>query len=287
MMRSKLFVPAIRPELFKKALGSGADAVCFDLEDAVVLDSRPQARVHLQALLANSTVGWPRLLVRTNPTASAEFRLDLASSVWPSTLAIALPKVESAEDVWIAEKSIAALELERAITAPLGILPTIESPRGLRLAVEIAQASVRVIGLQLGFADLLEPLGIARDNAFARDQIRLMLRLAAAEANLDCYDSAFPDFRNLAAYQEQLNSARVVGFAGISCIHPAQVEHANLAFTPSAEALEEATQIMAAANLAAERGDAVTSLNGRMIDRPFVLAAERLLRRNSRWPQTV
>jgi citrate lyase beta subunit len=280
-MRSKLFVPAIRVELFKKALGSGADAICFDLEDAVAPAARPEARAHLESFLANRTAGSPLLLVRTNSVASSDFPLDVAAAVWSSTFAIALPKVESAEDIWLAEKSIAALELERTITAPLGILPTIESPCGLRLAVEIARASARVIGLQMGFADLLEPLGIAPDNAFARSQIRLMIRLAAAEANLDCYDSAFADFRNLAAYHWQLDAARALGFAGGSCIHPSQVEPANLTFTPTPEALADARQIVAAAKLAAERGDGVTSVNGRMIDRPFVLAAERLLRRNS------
>jgi citrate lyase beta subunit len=280
-MRSKLFVPAIRVELFRKALGSGADAICFDVEDAVTPDDRPAARAHLETFLENQTAGSPLLLVRTNAVASSDFHLDVASAVWPSTFAIALPKVESTEDIWRAEKSIVALEVERAITTPLGILPTVESPRGLRLAAEIARASARVIGLQMGFADLLEPMGIARDNAFARDQIRLMLRLAAAEADLDCYDSAFPDFRNLTAYQQQLDAARALGFAGSSCIHPAQVEPANLTFTPTPEELADARQIVAAAKLAAERGDAVTSVNGRMIDRPFVLAAQRLLRRNS------
>jgi citrate lyase beta subunit len=279
-MRSKLFVPAIRVELFKKAMASGADAICFDLEDAVAPASRPEARRHLQAFLTNQAAGSPHLLVRTNSVGSSDFLLDVASAVWHSTFAIALPKVESADDIRLAEKSMAALELERAITTPLGILPTIESPRGLRLAVEIARASARVIGLQLGFADLLEPMGIAHDNAFARDQIRLMLRLAAAEANLDCYDPAFPDFQNLAAYQQQLDAARALGFAGSSCIHPAQVEPANATFTPTPEALADAGQIVAAAKLAAQRGDAVTSVNGRMIDRPFVLAAERLLRQN-------
>lgn len=280
-MRSKLFVPAIRVELFEKALGLGADALCFDLEDAVAPASRPEARAHLEAFLANRTNSSPLLLVRTNSVGTPDFHLDVASAVWSSTFAIALPKVESAEDILLAEKSISALEWERGITTPLGILPTIESPRGLRLAGEIARASERVIGLQMGFADLLEPLGIARDNAFARGQIRLMLRLAAAEADLDCYESAFTDFKNLAAYQQELDAARALGFAGSSCIHPAQVGPANVTFTPTAEALAEATQIVAAAKLAAERGDGVTSIDGRMIDRPFVLAAERLLRRNS------
>ena len=280
-MRSKLFVPAIRVELFKKALGSGADALCFDLEDSVKPEARPEARAHLETFLANQTPGSPLLLVRTNAVASSDFRLDIASAVWPSTFAIALPKVESAEDIWQAEKLIAPLELERGVATPLGILPTIESPRGLRLAAEIACASTRVIGLQMGLADLLEPMGIARSNAFACDQIRLTLRLAAAEADLDCYDSAFPDFKNPAAYQQQLDAARALGFAGVSCIHPGQIEQANRTFTPTAEELADARQIVAAAKLAAERGDAVTSIDGRMIDRPFVLAAQRLLGRNS------
>jgi citrate lyase beta subunit len=280
-MRSKLFVPAIRVELFKKVLSSGADAVCFDLEDGVAPDARPDARAHLEKFLANQTAGSPLLLVRTNAVASPDFRPDIAAAVWPSTFAFALPKVESAEDIWQAEKLIAPLELERGVRTPLGILPTVESPRGLRLAAEIARASARVIGLQMGFADLLEPMGIARNNAFARDQIRLMLRLAAAEADLDCYDSAFPDFKNAAAYQHQLDAVRALGFAGVSCIHPGQIEQANRTFTPTPEELADARQIVAAAKLAAERGDAVTSVNGRMVDRPFVLAAERILRRNS------
>jgi citrate lyase beta subunit len=279
-MRSKLFVPAIRVELFKKALGSGADAICFDLEDAVTPDARPEARAHLETFLGNQTPGSPLLLVRTNAVACSDFLLDVASAVWPSTFAIALPKVESADDIRRAEKSIAALELERAVTTPLGILPTVESPRGLRLAAEIAQASTRVIGLQLGFADLFEPMGIARNHAFARDHVRLMLRLAAAEADLDCYDSAFSDFTNPAAYQQQLDAACALGFAGSSCIHPGQVEQANRTFTSTPEVLADARQIVAAAKLAAENGNAVISVNGRMIDRPFVLAAERLLRRN-------
>ena len=151
-------------------------------------------------------------------------------------------------------------------------------PGGCAWQHEIAHASTRVIGLQMGFADLLEPMGIARNYGFARDQIRLMLRLAAGEADLDCYDSAFPDFRNSAAYQQQLDAARALGFAGGSCIHPGQIEQANRTFMPTAEELAEARQIVAAAEAG---GDAVTSVNGRMIDRPFVLAAERLLRRDS------
>ena len=279
-MRSKLFVPAIRFDLFEKALLSGADAVCFDLEDAVASDRKAEAREYLEPFLRDRSVASPKLLVRTNQVSAAGFAADLKASVWPSVSAITLPKVETPDDIHLAEKAIADLESSRAITTPLGILPTIESPRGLRIATEIANASPRVLGLQIGFADLLEPIGITPENVFARNQIRLMVRLAAAEADLDCYDSAFPDFTDLVAFQQHLDKALSFGFAGCSCIHPAQIEPANRTFTPSSMALAHARKIVEAAHEAAQRGVAVISVDGKMIDRPFILAAERLLARD-------
>lgn len=281
-MRSKLFVPAIRPDLFAKALGSDADAVCFDLEDAVPENRKEEARAFLQAVLAASPAASPLILVRTNPVNSAEFSADVAASAFPSLHAIALPKVESAQEVLLAAQAIASLESSLGLSTQIGILPTIESPRGLRLAIEIALSSTRVIGLQLGYADLLEPLGITPDNQFARNQLRLSLRLAAAEAGVDCYDSAFPDFHNATGYAEHLAAAHAMGFAGSSCIHPSQIDATNRAFTPSAEALSLAQRVVDAAAQAAARGEAVTQLDGKMIDRPFILQAQRLLSRVSK-----
>jgi citrate lyase beta subunit len=280
MMRSKLFAPAIRFDLYEKALLAGADAVCFDLEDAVAADRKGEARGYLQPFLVDRSGASPKLLVRTNPVSSADFAMDLDASVWPSVFALTLPKVESPNDIHLAERAIAALESSRSITTPLRILPTIESPRGLRMAAEIAKASQRIFGLQIGFADLLEPIGITPDNVFARNQVRLLLRFAAAEADLDCYDSAFPDFNDLAAYQRHLDAALSFGFAGCSCIHPAQIEPTNRTFTPSAEALAQARKVIEAAQEAARRGVAVVSLDGKMIDHPFILAAQRLLSRD-------
>jgi citrate lyase subunit beta/citryl-CoA lyase len=280
-MRSKLFVPAIRPELFEKALRGGADAVCFDLEDGVSNDRKDEARGLLNSFLSDQTPSSaPFLLVRTNPATSKYFREDTASIAWPALVAIALPKVESADEVLTAAAYINELELSRKIAAPIGILPTIESPRGLRFAAEIASSSPRVIGLQVGFADLLEPLGIQSDKAFARNQIRLLLRLAAAESGLECYDSAYPNYRDLAGYQNELQAAFSLGFSGSSCIHPTQIAAANLVFTPSAESIAHAERVVAAAEEALQRGDAVTSLDGKMIDQPFITYARRLVARS-------
>jgi citrate lyase beta subunit len=278
-MRSKLFVPAIRPDLFEKALSSGSDAVCFDLEDAVPWDKKAEARTHLQAFLEFRVAKSPDLLVRTNPVDSADFLLDLEAVVWPSLTAIALPKVRSADEIRALEEALTKLEATRHMPSPLSILPTIESARGLRLAAEIAEASSRIIGLQLGFADLLEPLGIAGDNRLARDQIRLMLRLAAAEAGVDCCDSAFADFRNTEAFQMHLAAGREYGFAGASCIHPSQIAATNRAYTPTEAEIAYARRVVAAAAEAVLVGSSVTSVDGKMIDLPFVMGAERLLAR--------
>ena len=276
-MRSKLFVPAIRFDRFEKALSTNADAICFDLEDAVSFDRKAEAREYLSSFLQQRMAGYDRLLVRTNAVTSSDFSLDLNACVWPSVFAITLPKVESHDDIQLAEQYLLSLESKRTNGHRLGILPTIESPRGLRNALEIAKASPRIIGLQIGFADLLEPLGISSENLFARNQVRWTLRLAAAEANLDCYDSAFPDYKDLNAFQKHLDAALSFGFVGCSCIHPSQVELANSAFTPSPEALAYASRVVDAAQEAKQSGSAVATLDGKMIDLPFIAAAERLL----------
>ncbi|WP_353073239.1 HpcH/HpaI aldolase/citrate lyase family protein [Tunturiibacter gelidoferens] len=278
MMRSKLFVPAIRPELFEKATKSGADAVCFDLEDSVAPARKVEARDHLQSYLRErQSIDQPLLLVRTNPVASADFEQDVDCAVWKSISAIVLPKVESAEDVCASADIIAKFERSRSLPTPLGILPTIESPRGLRFAAEIALSSPRVLGLQIGFADLLEPLGVAQSNVAARNQIRLTLRLAAAEAHLDCYDSAYANFKDMSGYEDELRASRSLGFVGASCIHPSQIPIVNRVFVATSEELVSAARILEAAEQAAQKGVAVTSIDGAMIDAPFIRRARKLL----------
>jgi len=281
-MRSKLFVPAIRPELFPKALASDADAICFDLEEGVPAERKAEARSSVsQYLHGLDSVVRPVLLVRVNPAASAELPLDLEAAVQHRVCAIALPKVEEVATIQLVEHLLNSLERERGIGHPLGLLVTIESPRGLRLAADLARSSSRIIGLQLGFADLLEPLGISSADSTARNQIRLMLKLAAAEAGVDCYESAYPQFNDEAGFGAQLQDARAMGFVGASCIHPKQIAVANRAFTPTSEELERAAAVVHAYEEASRRGSAIAQIHGKMIDRPFLLRARRILSRKT------
>lgn len=270
-MRSKLFVPASRPELFAKALASAADSVSFDLEDSVGPDQKVMARQTLAAALAGAEASASAkiLIVRINAPTSPHFAADLDAVVHSRVDYLNLPKVESAAEVAAACAAIAAVEKARGIARPIPLLVNIESPRALRLAAEIAAADPRVAGLQLGFADLLEPLGIARDNAAAIQQIQLMVRLAAGESGRWAYDAAFGDIKNSDAFRAEALAARRLGFMGKSCIHPSQIAIANEVFQPSEAEIAWAHRVVAAA---AQHSGAF-ALEGKMIDEPFVRRA--------------
>lgn len=274
-------MPAVRPELFPIALAGEADAICFDLEEGVPAERKAEARESLAEFLRNlNSAVRPLLLVRVNPAASPDLPLDLDVAVHASISAIALPKVEASADIELVDGLLSKLERERGIADPLGLLITIESPRGLRLAADLAKSSSRIIGLQLGFADLLEPLGISSADSAARNQIRLMARLAAAEADVDCYESAYPQFNDEMGFLAQLQDARAIGFAGATCIHPKQIAAANQVFTPTAQDIEEAAGIVQAFEEAARKGSAIAQFQGKMIDRPFLLRAQKILLHN-------
>ena len=270
-------MPSIRPDLFLKAISSGADAVCFDLEEGVPADRKAEARENLSAFLSTFNSGHPALLVRVNHAASANLQLDIEAVAGAHLMAIAVPKVETIEEISRVDELLTRIEHERGLENSIALLVTIESPRGLRCAAELAQGSPRILGLQLGFADLFEPLGISSTDALARNYVRLMLRLAAAEANVDCYESAYPLFNDEPGFLAQLKDARSLGFAGASCIHPSQISPANRVFSPTDEEIQYAKGVLNAAEEASRQGSAIAQYNGKMIDAPFLQRARSIL----------
>lgn len=278
-MRSKLFVPGSRPELFAKALASAADALSFDLEDAVPEDRKAEARRAVAAALQSvEFVSSPqRMIVRVNARATPHFSADLAAVVCGRLDFLNVPKVESADDVRAAAEALARLEAERGLTRPIGILANIESPRGLRQAAEIAAADPRMVGLQLGFADLFEPLGIDRTNPEAVRSVQLAVRLAAGEAGIWVYDAAYGAIKDVDGYRAEAVAAKRLGFLGKTCIHPSQIAIANEVFRPTDEEIAFAQRVVAAADGAASSGVSVFTVEGRMIDPPFIRRARMVL----------
>lgn len=271
-MRSKLFVPASRPELFPKALAGDADALSFDLEDAVDASQKGRARAELRRFLDALEPGHGKtIIVRVNGMDTPHFEDDLDAVVVPGVDLINLPKPESDGDVRSCAEAIA--RREGGGGAEIGILANIETPRALRHASEIAAACPRVHGLQVGWADLLEPLGIDRGNAAVIQALQLQVRLAAGEAGVWACDGAFGNIRDVEGYRREAQSARSLGFIGKTCIHPSQVPLANEVFRPSDAEIAHALEVVRAAEVHAVKGVGAFTVDGRMIDAPFIRRA--------------
>jgi len=278
-MRSKLFVPASRPEFFAKALTSEADAISFDLEDSVQETRKRDARQTLQVFLKATSPrpGGKVLIVRVNGIGTPHFEADVAAVAWPGVDMINLPKPESPEDVRAAAAQLARCETGRGIERPIGILPNIESPRGLRLAAEIAGAHPRVVGLQLGLGDLFEPFGIDRGDTGAVHAMQLAVRLAAAEAGRWACDTVYAAVKDPDGYTREAEAARRLGYIGKSCIHPTQIALANAVFRPSEAEIAAALRVVEAARGAEADALGAFLVDGRMIDSPFIERAQAVL----------
>ena len=277
-MRSKLFVPGSRPELFAKALAGEADAISIDLEDAVADARKAQARELVAAWLREREDANGKLvIVRVNAMDTPHFEADLAAVVRPGLDVLNLPKPESRDDVRNALESVRRAERANGVTRPVRLLLNVESPRALRKAAELAKADPRVMGLQVGLGDLFEPLGIDRREIAAVQQVLMAVRLAAGEGGVDAYDGAYADIQDADGYRAEAQLARRLGFAGKTCIHPSQVALANEAFRPTDAEIAHAVKVSAAASDADARGAGAFVVDGRMIDRPFLQRAQAIV----------
>ena len=276
-MRSKLFVPGSRPELFEKAMNGPADSLSFDLEDSVDESRKDEARSKLaQFLRALPERPAKTIIVRVNGLDTPHFQADVDAIVGPGVDLVNLPKPESADEVRAAAAAIERAE-QRAGSRPVGILANIESPKALRLAAEIATASRKVVGLQIGYADLLEPLNVSRYTASVIESMLLTVRIAAGEAGIWAYDGAYPNIADGDGYRREAETARRLGYLGKSAIHPSQVPIANAVFQPSEAEIAHAVKVVAAARDAEKQGVGAFKVDGKMVDGPFVRRAEAIL----------
>ncbi|MCW0206471.1 MAG: CoA ester lyase [Achromobacter sp.] len=274
-MRSKLFVPASRPELFEKAFASQADALSFDLEDAVAPARKQAAREGLAEWLASpafaaaQTRHHKKIIVRVNAADTPYFAGDLAALGRLPVDVLNLPKVESAAALHAAAVQAIAAGFQGEF------LVTVETPLALARAPELAGAHPRVAGLQLGLADLFEPLGIDRYQSETLRAVMLALRLGAGCAGKYAMDAAYARVRDAEGFRAEAQLARSLGFLGKSCVHPGQVAIANEVFGFSAEEVEAAQRIVAASR--EQDGVGAFLLDGKMIDAPFVRRAQDVL----------
>jgi (S)-citramalyl-CoA lyase len=267
--RSLLFVPGNRPERYAKAAASGADTVCIDLEDAVPPVERAAARTAVLAFIAAQDAGHA-VGVRINSLTRADGLRDVLALTDAGANANATPafvmiaKTESAEQVTLVAAQLPGVPL----------IALIESARGLQAAAAIAQAHPQLQALMFGGADYAAELGCA----FAWEPLlhaRASLVTAAAAAGLAAIDVPWLDVADAAGAGGETQRVADLGYTGKALIHPSQVQPVHAAFAPTPEALAWAQRVVQATTL----DGAALLLDGRLVDRPVVLAAQRLLRR--------
>ena len=278
-MRSTLFVPASRPELFEKALVSEADALSFDLEDAVVEARKAEARENLRVFLQSDAALNSKkiLIVRINAGDTIHFQPDLDAILQPRVDLVNVPKTNTVQDISHVVASMEAVEARNKVSAPIRLLLNIETPQALRNAHALASAHPRVAGLQLGLGDLFEPLAISRTNTAAIDNAMFLVRMAAGEAGVYVCDSAYANTADKEGFRAEARRARDLGFIGKSCIHPSQVALANEVFRPTEAEIAHALKVVASIEHAAAQGLGAYVIDGKMIDEPFIRRAQAIV----------
>lgn len=266
--RSMLCTPAIADDRYANCHQSGADVCLVDLEDSVPLPRKEEARRKAQDFIATARPP-VRCAVRINSVAEANGLRDLlALRDYPVKPKIVLvPKVESARDLEIVEAVLGehCPELE--------LLAVVETPRGLERLPEITATSARLRAMIFGSADYAAAMGIGlawEPLVYARS----LLVNAARAAGIDMIDSPLFDLTDLSLLRREAEAGLALGYSGKIALHPCQVPVINDVYSPDAAALEQAHRIVTAADLS---GQAITTVGGSMVGRPFFNASRRLL----------
>ncbi len=285
-MRSLLFIPGDSEKKLEKGFGAGADVVIVDLEDSVAAASKASARAIAKSFVASQRQQTrSAIYVRVNDLSTGLTDDDLAALVPAKPDGIMLPKSNSGQDVQQLSAKLRVHEAENGLPdGGIKILPIItETAAGVLAAATYAGASARLAGLTWGAEDLSAAIGAraARDERGRYTDVfrlaRTMTILAAGNAEVAAIDTVFPNFRDMSAFEAECIEAERDGFTGKMAIHPAQVPVINAAFTPSAEAVKHSQAIVEA--FAAAGNPGVVGIDGKMVDRPHLRLAERLLAR--------
>ncbi len=286
--RSWLFVPGDDERKLARSREAGADALIFDLEDAVLADRRVPARQLVREALAESAAGRAERWVRINPLDSPDALADLVSVVGAGLDGVVLPKIQGASEVTRLDHYLAALEAREGM-APGSVrimVVATETPEVLFRLGDLAGSSPRLTACTWGAEDLSAAVGATTNRAEGGawdtpyQLARSLCLFAAHAAGAQAVDTLLASLTDDAALAESTRSAARQGFTGKLAIHPRQVPIINEHMTPSAEEIAAAEAVVGA--FAARSGAGAVALDGRMLDRPHLVQAERVLARAAR-----
>ncbi|MBQ9535917.1 MAG: citrate (pro-3S)-lyase subunit beta [Clostridia bacterium] len=279
LRRTMMFIPGNNPGMMRDAHIYGSDSLMFDLEDSVSMPEKDAARMLVYNALKTIDYGTTEIVVRINPLDTPYGKADIEAMVCAGAHVLRMPKTETAQDVRDCEAYIAEMEKKHGI--PVGttlMMAAIEGALGVINAYDIATASDRLIGIALGAEDFCANMKCQRTTTGAELQLaRQTLVLAARAAGIDALDTVYSDVNNEEQLVYEATLVRDLGFDGKSVINPRQIGPVHKVFAPAAKDIEKARRIVAALKEAEARGSGVISLNGKMIDKPVVIRAQRVL----------
>lgn len=273
-----MFVPGNNPGMMADAHVYGPDSIMLDLEDSVSMAEKDTARLLVYNALKSVDYGDTEMVVRINPLNTPYGKKDIEAVVKAGVHVVRMPKTETAEEVREVEREIERVEKEIGALGRTKIMAAIESALGVVNAYDIATASPRMMGIALGAEDYCANLKTQRSKS--GDELRLAretIVVAARAAGIDALDTVFSNLNDMDTFRAEVEYIKTLGFDGKSIINPRQIEVVNEIFTPSEKDIEKAKAIVAAIKEAEKKGSGVIALNGKMIDRPVVIRAERTI----------
>ena len=279
MLRSMLFLPGNNPNMLINGNCLGADAVIFDLEDAVAPAEKDAARILVRNTMRYMDFGTCGRIVRINSIDTPYWRQDLEQILPYKPDLILLPKTGCAADILEADRYITELEQKLGIPEnTVGLMALIETAMGVENAFSIASACKRIRALFLGAEDLTADLRCKRTKEGREiEYARTRLVVAARAANIDVFDTPFTDVNDDEGIVVDAELAKALGFSGKASISPRHVEVINRVFSPTMAEIDYAYEVIEAIRIAKEQGKGAIALRGKMIDAPIVARAERTI----------
>lgn len=278
LRRTMMFVPGANPAMLRDAPLYGADSIMFDLEDAVSLKEKDSARLLVHNALKTVDFSDTETVVRINALEDGGDQ-DIEAVVIAGINVVRLPKTERADDIVEVAKAITAVEEKYGIeVGRTKMMAAIESAEGVMNAREIALASDRLIGIALGAEDYVTNMKTRRyadgqELFFARNMILHAARIAGIAA----IDTVYSDVENTEGFQAEVSLIKQLGFDGKSVINPRQIPLVNAIYAPTEKEIQNAKEVIWGIREAEAKGSGVISVNGKMVDKPIVERAERVI----------
>ncbi len=279
LLRSMLFVPAYNEKFLNKAITCEADAIIFDMEDAVPKAKRPEARETLARFLESGVFRGKQLFIRVNELGTDDLPEDLKLITDDQINGIVVPKINNSGNIKAFEALLDFVEnREKLERGSLKLLPLIETAEAVLHVNDIAGSSDRNIALLFGGEDYLDSVYGTNDcprRAF--EMPRTMIIMAARTHGLLPIDTPYLDVKNEEGFMEEESLALSMGFAGCLIVNPIQISWCNRVFSPSEEEIEKAKAMIDAVNKIQAEGGSIAMLNGKMIGPPMLKRAGKVL----------